>query len=445
MTPTARRRIAASIVLAATAAATVGATAAQSAAAPTTIVSLTFDDNRASQLNALPLLAEHDMAGTFYVNSGRVDRRGFLTRQQLAQMAAAGHEVGSHTPDHTNVSKLTQSEAERIICADVAALRSMGHDPVSFAYPEGVSSPASQQAVAACGLTSGRGVGGLLHPSGCRSCPLAESIPPRNAFHLATPPSVKSTTTLEDLKGYVTRAEQGGGGWVALVLHDVGVSGSLSIPTATLDAFLDWLAPREASGTVVRTVRAVMGSPPPPPPPCEYDPSIPASDPGCVPPPPPPGADLVTNASLEQRTASGPECFTRAGYGTASFTWTGVGEAHTGSWAEQLTITSISSGDRKLVPTMSTACAPAASAGQTLAMSVWYHGSVEVHPVTYYLTPDGTWHYWQTFAAQPASSTWRQAAWVSAPAPSGTMAVSFGLAVKQVGTVTTDDYALSVR
>jgi peptidoglycan/xylan/chitin deacetylase (PgdA/CDA1 family) len=412
-----------------------------------TIVSITFDDGRASQANALPLLAEHGMRGTFYVNSGRIDKRGYLSSSQLAQMAAAGHEIASHTPDHTNVSTMTEAEAIEVICADVAALTSLGHAPISFAYPEGVSSPASQAAVEACGLSSGRGVGGLRHATGCFSCPLAQPLPPANPYHLATPPSVKSTTTLDDLKGYVTRAEQSGGGLVALVLHDVGTPGSLSTTVATLDAFLDWLAPRSAHGTVVATIGEVIGGgapqpppPPPPPPACEHDATIPATDPACT---PPPDENLIVNASLEQRTTSGPACFSRSGFGTATFTWEATTEARTGQWAERLTVTSITSGDRKLVPTMSAACAPGGQEGVSYEMSVWYRSTVTSYPVTYYLDATGTWRYWSTFAAQPASAEWQKATWVTAPLPAGATAMSFGLAVKAPGTLTVDDFALS--
>jgi peptidoglycan/xylan/chitin deacetylase (PgdA/CDA1 family) len=62
-------------------------------------VSLTFDDGRASQLNlAVPILAEHALTGTFYLNP-----RGEGWLAGLApwrEVARAGHEVGNHTLAH---------------------------------------------------------------------------------------------------------------------------------------------------------------------------------------------------------------------------------------------------------------------------------------------------------------------------------------------------------
>src|SRR5690349_10854755 len=43
-------------------------------AAPRTVVSLTFDDGSSSQFLVLPLLLDRGMRGTFYINSGIVDR-----------------------------------------------------------------------------------------------------------------------------------------------------------------------------------------------------------------------------------------------------------------------------------------------------------------------------------------------------------------------------------
>ncbi len=63
------------------------------------------------------------------------------------------------------------------------------------------------------------------------------------------------------MQSYVTEAENNGGGWVQLVFHDVCDNcGEYSTTLARLVAFLDWLQPRAASGTVVRTVAEVMGA-----------------------------------------------------------------------------------------------------------------------------------------------------------------------------------------
>jgi hypothetical protein len=132
---------------------------------------------------------------------------------------------------------------------------------VSFAYPYAASNDTIRQLVRECGYSSGRTVGNLYGP-GCTNCAPAESIPPRDAYFVRTVEPVVNTTTLAELQGYVTHAETHGGGWVPFNFHAVcssSCSATYSISKETFAAFLDWLQPRAAQGTVVRTVGETMG------------------------------------------------------------------------------------------------------------------------------------------------------------------------------------------
>ncbi len=61
-------------------------------------VSLTFDDGAQSQLDrAIPILNEHNLKATFYLNP----RGDWKTRlASWREVALAGHEVGNHTVNH---------------------------------------------------------------------------------------------------------------------------------------------------------------------------------------------------------------------------------------------------------------------------------------------------------------------------------------------------------
>ena len=234
-------------------------TAAPAAAATTTVVTLQFDDGNADQYATLAVLNPHGMHATYYINSGPIGDADHMSWAQLTDLAAAGHEIAGHTVTHANLKKLKTGPARQEVCGDRVALFSHGFAPVSFAYPFGSFDAVAKQVVAACGYNSGRGVSGV---NGRRV--FAETIPPADAYATRTPANVKSGTTLATIQGYVTGAEQHGGGWVQIVIHHVcDRCDAYSITLADFTALVEWLAARAAAGTgtVVQTTAEVIGGP----------------------------------------------------------------------------------------------------------------------------------------------------------------------------------------
>jgi hypothetical protein len=228
------------------------------ARAGTTVVTLGFDDGDATQYQVRPILAAHGMHATFYINSGEVGSSSYyMPWSQIHDLAADGNEIGGHTLTHANLPDLTDDQQRTQICDDRSNLLNQGFSPVvSFAYPYGHYTSTTQSIVQGCGYTSGRRVGGLI----CCGFPPTETIPPQDPYATRTAPPIDSKTSLSDMESYVTQAEQGGGGWQQFMFHLVcDGCASLSIKPSQLTAFLDWLAPRAASGTVVETVADVMG------------------------------------------------------------------------------------------------------------------------------------------------------------------------------------------
>ncbi|GGK22315.1 hypothetical protein GCM10010124_13490 [Pilimelia terevasa] len=404
-----------------------------------TVVSLTFDDGVKNHLTeAAPLLNARGMKGTFYVNSGRVGAAGFLSQDDLEALVAQGHEIGGHTTDHVDLPTLVTDDQKREICDDRVNLIQRGFQVKSLAYPYGDADGTTQAVAAKCGYNSARTVGGIVSPNTCATCPKSEKMPAQNAFMTRASDSIKDTTTLAELKSYVTNAEQDGGGWVQLVLHHVCANvcgGTYTISPTLFGQFLDWLNARKGSGTVVRTVDEVVGG---------------NAQPGVNGPklPTQPG-NLVVNPSLEAVGAvSTPSCFQKGGFGTNSVVWSRVTGGHTGSYAQQVQVTSYTSGDRKLITHQAeAACAPEVTPGRTYRAQVWHKGSwgptTSVRMVLYYKDAEGAWKYWRTGPVRADGQTWSMAELVSPAVPAGATALSFGLALTGLGTVITDDYHLA--
>jgi peptidoglycan/xylan/chitin deacetylase (PgdA/CDA1 family) len=265
------RRAAVLLVLAGLLAFVPGQQAGQSASAATkTVVSLTFDDGHLSHYSTLKMLDSHGMHGTYYINSAMVGTSWYyMIWPEIHDLADAGNEIGGHTLHHANLAQALPSGVRKEVCDDRQNLLDRGFAPVaSFAYPEAALNAAAEKVVQQCGYKSARSVGNVYSDGECKGCPYAETVPPADPFELKTPEPTDVGTTLSKLKSYVTDVETHGGGWVILNFHGIcnyRCTGESSLSKATFAAFLDWLEPRSANGTVVRTVGQVMGVPVPQP------------------------------------------------------------------------------------------------------------------------------------------------------------------------------------
>ena len=230
-------------------------------------ISLTFDDGSSDQYAVRSILLEHSMRATFYISSGAVGKPGYMSWDQLAELAADGNEIGGQTVDHVKLTTLSASEATRQIADDRQALMRHGFTVTNFAYPYGDHNPSIEAIVEACGYSSARRAWGLspidkTRPNCHRWYPdVAETNPPVNRYAIRTI-GLGARKTVAELENLVTRAERNGGGWVTLLFHHVGYSNDAGngyfVGLVVLRRFLEWLEPRADRGTRVLTVRDAL-------------------------------------------------------------------------------------------------------------------------------------------------------------------------------------------
>ncbi|NMO92391.1 polysaccharide deacetylase family protein [Actinomycetospora sp. TBRC 11914] len=396
------------------------------------VVSLTFDDGLAGQMQYLPTLRQNGLAGTFYINTGAVGQPNYMTRADLTQVAAAGNEIGGHSVSHPNLPLDAPDETARQICDDRATLTSWGFDPVSFAYPFGMASPAVEAAVRDCGYTSGRldhGVGPTS--AACPACTSAEGLPPADPYALRTPPDIVQTTTLADLEAFVTAAQSSGGGWVPFIFHHESCDncGTLSTSPVLLDQFAAWLAAQQRAGTlVVRTVGQTVGQ---------------TVGGRAGPPHTAPAATATSIPDGQLTTGSGvvPDCWEPTGYGqnVADFRYTPAGPA--GPPYETVTVSSYTNGDATMLPRLDLGqCTVTTSPGTQTHLAAQYRSSVPTQFVVYRRTGTGSWEYWTASPFVGPAADWAPIAWDTPPAPPDTTGVAAGLAVGAVGWVQSTAY-----
>jgi peptidoglycan/xylan/chitin deacetylase (PgdA/CDA1 family) len=407
-----------------------GASAARTSS-PRTIVSLTFDDGHASQYSARAMLAAHGMHATFYLNSPRIGSDSYyMTWPQINGLYADGNEIAGHSAHHQVLTELDPSEATRQVCYDRNELLRRGFPVTDFAYPFGAYNGSLEAIVKRCGYNSARTTDSL----GSACAPCAERLAVKDRY--ATRVVAFGSNPVRTIESKIVKAERAGGGWAQVVFHEVcNACGPNAISPRGLNSLLDWLRRRSADGTVVKTVRQVVGGP------------VRAAVSGPALPAPPNGINAIRNASLE-KDADGdltPDCFVTDSWGNQTFRWSRTRDAHTGSFAERVDVTRHLSGDNKLMPVQDLgACATTVTAGRQYKLTTRYKSSVPVHFVVFSRDGNWTWSFWKSGPALAATSSWAQARWTTPPIPRSLNGLSFGLALAQKGSMIIDDVRVAM-
>lgn len=105
-------------------------------------VILTFDDGGASACNVATRLERRGWRGHFFVTTGRLGTPGFVTAEQVRDLAARGHAIGSHTHSHPDYFRtLPRSVLDREWRESHRVLTEiLGQPPDTAAVPGGSSS-----------------------------------------------------------------------------------------------------------------------------------------------------------------------------------------------------------------------------------------------------------------------------------------------------------------
>lgn len=392
--------------------------AAALSATPLTVVTLGFDDTLTSQLRMRAALAANGIAATFYLNSDRIGATGYMTAADVAGLAADGHEIASHSIGHTRLEALTFDDASDRICGDVEGLTDRGYLPASFAFPFGANDATSEAAAATC-LDSARDVGGATPATGCSSC--NETLPPQDMYMIRTPSSLTQCPSAAAMQAMVETVMATGGGWLNLIFHGIAETpaecGDYVVLRSDLETLLTWLADEERAGELkVRPQEDVIG---------------------------------LVNPSFERFGATGAaDCWERVKNGTNSGSFGRVRPGHSGRSAERITLTSFTSGDRRLrVDRDRLECRSEARPGHVYRLATWYKltgGASDGRFVLYYRTAAST--SWIELGQSPAfgaASDWTRASWDAPAVPDDATDLAAGVILKQVGTLTVDDLIMA--
>jgi peptidoglycan/xylan/chitin deacetylase (PgdA/CDA1 family) len=114
---------------------------------------LSFDDGGSSALLAAEALERRGWHGQFFITTGRLGTPGFLSADELRELARRGHGIGGHSHTHpTYMGRLSREELDREwTCSREVLEEVLGAPPRSASVPGGYLSHAVITAAAAAG------------------------------------------------------------------------------------------------------------------------------------------------------------------------------------------------------------------------------------------------------------------------------------------------------
>lgn len=106
-------------------------------------IMLTFDDTEENQYAiAAPEMEKYGFKAVYFVMTVSLGRPKYMSKDQVKQLAEAGHVIGSHTWDHQNVKKYKDDDWVTQIEKPTKTLEAItGKKVEHFAYPFGLWNP----------------------------------------------------------------------------------------------------------------------------------------------------------------------------------------------------------------------------------------------------------------------------------------------------------------
>ena len=127
---------------------------------------ISFDDTRADHyLTAAPILEKYGFRGTFFIMTVAIGKSGYMSKEQIRELADRGHAIGLHTWDHQDLRKILPNQWHIQIEKPKADLEEItGKKITALAYPFGLWNRAVILQIQQRGLRSAYQLGGKSDP-----------------------------------------------------------------------------------------------------------------------------------------------------------------------------------------------------------------------------------------------------------------------------------------
>jgi peptidoglycan/xylan/chitin deacetylase (PgdA/CDA1 family) len=129
---------------------------------------LTIDDgNLDNYTNAFPIMQKYGFTGVLYLVGNYIGAENYMSVEQVLEMHNAGWEVGSHSLNHLDLTKVSADTARTEVIGSRKVLEDMLGIPVlTFAYPFGAYNESTLDYVKSAGYIGAMGASGYTPAQG---------------------------------------------------------------------------------------------------------------------------------------------------------------------------------------------------------------------------------------------------------------------------------------
>jgi len=129
---------------------------------------ITFDDGHLDNYTtAFPVMQKYGFTGVLYIVYNYMGTYGYMNKNQILELHSAGWEVGSHSLNHFDLTKLdTDKQHAEIIESRKLLEQLLGIPILTFAYPFGTKDPAVLDYVNFAGYIGAMGASGYTPAQG---------------------------------------------------------------------------------------------------------------------------------------------------------------------------------------------------------------------------------------------------------------------------------------
>lgn len=188
------------------------------------IVSFTFDDGwRSIHDQGLELFAKYDIHTTQFVVASYDANRDYMNPKQIRDMQAHGHNIGSHSLEHADLTKLDNGNLQHDIAGSHAILNTKFSGVNNIATPFGRYNEPVINAIKQCYQSH-------------RTTNTGFNVPGYDRYAVRVQ-NVGVDTTAEEIKKWAEFARDNNL-WIVLVYHQVEEGGVYSVDTQNLEKHL---------------------------------------------------------------------------------------------------------------------------------------------------------------------------------------------------------------